>query len=1546
MFDSQQPKVRIGIVGGEGYGKTVFLASLLDLAWSKSGCVQLKNKSQRVDDKIREIREKMRRGERPRTTDGLCDYQYVLGAKGTPQWFLMFRDYPGELIDPAKSKLSGTITSATDDADEDRDTSKSERGRGSRIAKKTLKNICRGIEGLFRKCIPLSSRDASTRKLWKWMRGCDVLIFLLPVNMVSHRHLLEGCQPVDDGKHRIQKLGDRIQNRLDVDSVACLALNRSDLLKEDIECEQLLRDVSEFEQFYGQLRQAFGTETTRRKISSFGKHSQKDMFKPDPDATGAVGVDAMLSEIVPLSEKKRVLKVLDGHERMMSSCWRRHVCSSYYAFKSFRNIMKGIAEPELRNANRKVFCLSFKTLVVDILVAFALASAFSVSIAASRGHSEVSSLNEKIPIHFSSAFEIEALESKIRSEEHCSLWNWNGVLLCHFRNKLIRKFEDRKRAYNTSLLKMLVAEHAKYKSEISDWEKVSADRRSNDIAQVIGVAMNTLSSLTADAVDQRQSASEVLRQLEDFREETKWNYDLDMAYCDWNKNLDDVDRANKAADFLQLFTEGKYPKRRMLIDRVRVEKKRIENSRFGQLSKNLHQERYADDYGEKTDGWRARVERSNERIKMIKEEHPRIPVSSHNEELSKLLKDEEQRLAYLQLYGKFDEDLGELHTHKGDDAYAEWVSRFLGGHPLTKYPNRKDEIDKLAEFLGTSEMSWVSNCLRSIAATNLADNLELMWRTRIERAEARIVLVSNCVARLSPGSRFKEELAETNRLNAAIIADIRRMGNYYEMFDDVNRKEPEFQIEAIDEFMTRFGNGYPDIPPRYSPAVLQGRKKSLIDDFKLQLGEALTQYADKTNLSWNVRRGNAKRRIAENRRYMKGCGIDRKGMIDRDEEFVKTCDANISFDKELLIVRKQHARAKDLFAAIHKFYEMFPETQWRESRKNDYEGVQELERTTVERLKKKLEDDLKENQGATELRQSLAESEARIRLLRACLENYLPSMDEYKQVQVALEQEAKRLLALQNLRVKELKIEALLKENEQLNRADKGQVVSYLYGIAKVIGIIGDSCDDMIKSKYDKLCEIRNELDSNLEKKMRAEIEPHRNKLNGYGLSDDERLQEEKIIADIYQAYLGRFCPIGMMFERANREYESVLKDKKKREDIDVIKRKLVDLKASLDEVSISAVEKKQFIVGFWRDLDSLGKRDEFVSLREEFAALDKQQDDFDFVSRFDEEKVEVNKFLREKPDKNATPESVQAFFHKGQSLSADIEKKWLQDARTRDLALSLKKELDSSIVSVENRVKMDEAFNKFKNAANEFKRALDDNTYDIFSKACDSYSNFARTNGLEKNPEFRKTVNQCVGLNHERKKLEELFNDFCREKTKNRIVDLMDFVKNMDGQLSKGLSGHPVCRFACVCLRWDKMNHLEEYPLQVHLRGYDFKGRFYRKKGVDFWVEMQIGGKTAFKIIQNGIRRNSISSADEVFADDRQIIHDKILVKSLDRCIDVRFANTAFWSNEESKRISRSFVEILADASVNQGKTDVVFRDRDTGSSVTFGFLNLPHVR
>jgi len=1133
------PKVNVGLIGGEGYGKTVFLAGLLDLATSANGgCVELKC-SRKAADKIKEIRERMRTGREIPSTDELCEYQYIVGPKGKAQWLVSFKDYAGEWIDPAKTDVDASNAVGNGIVKEGEEQPAIQYGRTSRYAKKFLKNIWGGIERLCHKCIPSSSRDAATRKLWKWLHGCDVVIFLLPVNMVHHKHLLQRCSKFL-GVSRIRNISNQIQGKFDGSCVACLALSRGDLLNETVDSRLLLNDVPEFRDFYQQIKNSFGDETPCKIISAFGKHSQEDMFKPDPNER-ARGIDEMLAEIVPLSEKKRVTRVVDGYEALKGAWWKRCLCSPYFAVKAFMNLIHRIADSELRKANWKVFSASFKVLLESSIVTFAVLTSLIVSLSVRRGYFEITEIDSQMPERFSNAREIDVLEPRVVSVEPCSLWNWNKILLGRCRKELMAKFLARKSDYNASLLKTLETEHAKYKSEIADWENISADRRSHVLAHVMDVATNTLSRLTTDAVEQRQHAAEVVRQLEIERKSAAWNYDLDVAYGVWNRIFDDVERANRAADFLQQFTVEKYPNHKKLIERVREEKVRIEQARFERLDKCLRQKRYADDYGDKTDGWRTRVERSNERLQMIRQESAQIPSSSHKEELSRLLEDEKHRFDHLQLYGKFDEDNGELLTHKGDDAYAELVSQFLSEHPLTRYPDRRDVIDALMGVIESNEMLLVGTCLRTIAATNLADYVELPWEIRIRRAEARMSQVSNCVMRLSRGSGFREALAETNRMDAALITDIRRDSDYYFAFDDVMRREPEAQISAIDDLLSKFGQGFPDVPQRYSAHALRQQKEFLIQKFNQQLEGVLSVYADKTDSAWEVRREHARKRIAENQRYMRGCGIDRKTEIVRDEELIKICDANIAFDQELMLTQRPYVHTKDLFVAIHKFYEKFPEAQWRESRAKDYDSVRALEQKTIERLKQTLEASLKQYEGSKELHQSLVEAESRIDLLTKYLENYLPSMDESRRAQAVMEYEKKRLFGLQDLRAKERRIEDLIKESETIDHADKNIVVGFFDGAAKVIGAIGDSCNDMIRTKYVKLREICDKLDCELEKKMRAEIEPHKNKLKGI-LDDDERLQVENFRDDIYRSYLNSFCPAGKMYDRMSREFEGILK--------------------------------------------------------------------------------------------------------------------------------------------------------------------------------------------------------------------------------------------------------------------------------------------------------------------------------------------------------------------------------------------------------------------
>ena len=103
------PTVKIGLVGGQGYGKTVFLASLLELAHrSDKQCITLYGSpSAETNKKYTAWLTSFRNdGKKIPTTRELLDVKYVLGAAGASQWKLRFKDFSGENLD-GEIKLPG-----------------------------------------------------------------------------------------------------------------------------------------------------------------------------------------------------------------------------------------------------------------------------------------------------------------------------------------------------------------------------------------------------------------------------------------------------------------------------------------------------------------------------------------------------------------------------------------------------------------------------------------------------------------------------------------------------------------------------------------------------------------------------------------------------------------------------------------------------------------------------------------------------------------------------------------------------------------------------------------------------------------------------------------------------------------------------------------------------------------------------------------------------------------------------------------------------------------------------------------------------------------------------------------------------------------------------------------------------------------------------------------------------------------------------------------------------------------------------------------------
>lgn len=160
-----KPNVNIGLIGGQGYGKTVFLASLLELAHRRGiNCINFRgNTNPKTREKYNQWSADFRHGKRIPTTSELLDVSFVLGAEGGSQWVLHFKDFAGENLDREKDLSENNANSGN---------------------------------------VSKSNVERDKESLEKWFNSCDILIFLLPVNVVKHKWL----QKVTDDVKTVKKL--------------------------------------------------------------------------------------------------------------------------------------------------------------------------------------------------------------------------------------------------------------------------------------------------------------------------------------------------------------------------------------------------------------------------------------------------------------------------------------------------------------------------------------------------------------------------------------------------------------------------------------------------------------------------------------------------------------------------------------------------------------------------------------------------------------------------------------------------------------------------------------------------------------------------------------------------------------------------------------------------------------------------------------------------------------------------------------------------------------------------------------------------------------------------------------------------------------------------------------------------------------------------------------------------------------------------------------------------------------------------------------------
>lgn len=557
------PKIKIGLVGGQGYGKTIFLASLLKLACRGDGkCITLLGEqSEKAKKQIDAILQQIWHGQIVPTTKGeLFKYSYLMGKKGEAQWRIVFRDYPGETIDRLVEETSNR-----------RESTLIENGNATFLTRGTTRRR-HPVVRYFRKFIkeiwhkiykPIDPLERNRFKLQKWLNSCDVLIFLLPVNVVENELVCQdGGQGLDKEYliERVRRYTDFIRELSPaLHGQVCLALNKSDLLKRDVTTpDDVIQGVKYIGDFYCALKNRFGESVKSFLISAYGRHRNENSKLAEQEAS-PVGVAEMLFDVVPLPEKIRVEK-LQSFVGGLSSLVGRCCATPIVVGQSVWNYLRGIADEKLRNDNKMVLKRFSLLAMCQIAVVFLLCVLWNVAGNGLNERNRLNELNRLIAMGFDSAQSITEIEQKVTLKTPSfSLGNWNTLLFNGWR-------ERTKDNFNSNLLALVTTAFDDKKDEIEDWVKFSPLTRTNAIVSVREVASNAFARMTVDA-RQRAGISKILGELLTAEKDVKENQLIDEAYHVWKASEVDY-KVDRAGELLREYKPSDYPARRRLFDEV------------------------------------------------------------------------------------------------------------------------------------------------------------------------------------------------------------------------------------------------------------------------------------------------------------------------------------------------------------------------------------------------------------------------------------------------------------------------------------------------------------------------------------------------------------------------------------------------------------------------------------------------------------------------------------------------------------------------------------------------------------------------------------------------------------------------------------------------------------------------------------------------------------------------------------------------------------------------------------------------------------------
>ena len=1510
------PTVKIGLVGGQGYGKTVFLASLLELAHrSEKQCITLFGSPNAETNKkytawLTSFRND---GQKIETTKELLDVKYVLGAVGAPQWKLRFKDFSGENLD-GEIELPG----CEDALEKQSETTEVKRG-------KVKSNVERDKEDLE-----------------KWFNSCDVLIFLLPVNVVEHDYLIDNPKGSTDIKteKKLAILQAYVQQIKASGKIACLALNKADLVPDEMKCEELIERVPAIGRFYRALQSCFGKDHVFcHKVSAFGKHKNDDSCIADAHAE-PFGVAEMIEEVVPREEGCRLEKFFAKYAAVGKlGLFARYARVPCLFFEALGNAMRGIADKTRRDKNLGIIKRSGRRFAIECIASLAVIVGATVFGNMQAQEMKYNKIEESVSKGFDSAKQIVKIKDSMGEEPQWSLFNWNAALLRDQRLELGKKIDDATTKFNDNLLEGVKKKWDDLKGEIENMQRIAPVRRSNDVEVVFCVATNALASMTADAVSQRGKVKDILKELESHRVSITEHFDIDKQYHAIVAETNKKDQYRAATDFLKRETE--FPDRGNLFKTVRELKQNIECDEFGRLTNQLHQTKYANDYDDKTNDYTNRIKRCNERVELINQFRNDFPDSEVDNECRNLIGEEESRIAYLDKNGHFDSDLIELRSHASEMDYLIHVEKFLDGHPATTFVNRTSELGALQNVIRSNETSMVTDVTKQITSDDLSDSTNLSWEVRLERIDRRSEIITNCMSRLTKRSDFRQQLAKQIENDKNLGMEINGLHDYYLAFDSTMNKEKEYRVAAIDDFMRRFGNGqYPNVPARYGEAKMREERERLMELFKSKLRETMQVQADNDKSDWPTRKKAARARLEELRRYATATGDNKDTEIKDTEDFIRNCDSNIEFDKSVsaIVDLAELSKAKDLFEKIYTFYGDYPEREWL-NRKDDYAKVRKIESERISMLRNELSGKLGQNQSRDSVDTAITACRTRIRLLEGFKGNLHAGMKEGREAEDYVRQERDILLGLQHIKTQEGELGNLLVEAGALANDDDSGITTFLNGVYRFSESLPDGkVDNLIESKYNNVLEFRDKFDKVLEEEMNSRLKPHQDALQDSTLADDDRIKEENASVAILGQYLPKFCPNGRIYDKVAREYAQRITNKDTLKARREIRTKLAELYNELKDNALSSSAKKEKINHFFDEVASYGDEKDFPDLSNEFMRLHTTVKGLEWKIRFEELREKVKNEIKGLQG-NESKEQLEIYLAKVNKCIGELER-FVADPRTKDDAKAISDDVKCEAGVAKTRIESLRLWDDVEIARTKYVQKPSSRTYDEYKSACERY----RANPSPKNSGFEMSMKECAEMEIDRKALEDVYRTLCQNPSVYNVERLIE--QKIKAPLLRNMS---IYKFARECELWK----LNGQTIGVGLHGYDFCGRFKCESwAVDFYADFRVDDNSCFVIEKEGIGgydRNSPNNMSQSGFAPHQLTH-RVVVPSFNSEIKVQFANKS-GHNKWSGLIPKKFVEILVDAALNKGTARETFytvNKADHGghlSSVTFEFSGLPFV-